>query len=101
MEAVSHETVFSRVPEEAPDARIHFAGSTRLTGPGGEDQGAGEPLSGWIDLPEPGLWQFTPVDNQPVTLEGAPPFFAFRDPAYHFIPDSLADTENGDDEDDD
>ena len=87
VEATSHPRIYFRVPEHTENARIHFAGSARLQAPDGTPWNRGEPIDGWVDLPYPGLWSFTPVDNQPVTVENIPPFFAFRDPAYHFIPD--------------
>ena len=80
--------VYFRLPEGTKDARIYFAEPARLYAPDGAPWPDSKPRQGWVDLPgdRAGLWAFAPVVCGVVRLANAPPFFAFNDPAAHFVP---------------
>jgi hypothetical protein len=86
--------IYFRVPKDARDAQIFFAGSAKLFDCQGNvftiSSGTNTTtlMHGWINLPpdKPGLWYFEPVVNRAVRVRNLPPFFAFDDPGSYFDP---------------
>lgn len=82
--------VFFLLPEENKGTpRVFFEGPTRLYTPAGEPYKDGQELQGWIDLPpdQPGLWSFRADRFNYMRVQNLPPFFAFDDPGFYFVPE--------------
>lgn len=97
--------IYFKVPEGVNGAAIYFSEEsdredfligTKLFGPDGEPFNDGEPVQGWIKIPEGqhGLWHFRAdglnresLKGQRIKVVNLPPFFAFDRPESYFEPE--------------
>lgn len=80
--------VFFQLTGDNQQARLYLEKNATIRDPDGEVFGEADGERGWISLPadQPGLWSFQ-MSGGRVSLEGAPPVFAFETPERYFKPD--------------